>query len=110
MGWKFPYIPLKGCPLFWKLWKMLFHSPLEVSGTENWNCWSNGQHLAVFFTLETKVIDNLIFRQELSNRHGFELTLMLDLVFQCHNMPFDLGVLGQRRHNDVRHQPHWRLV
>jgi len=25
---KFKYTP-RGCPLFWKFWKMLFHSPLE---------------------------------------------------------------------------------
>ena len=60
-------ITSKGCPLYCKFQKMIFHSPLEISRTENWNFWFNGWHPVFFFTLENKVTDNLIFRQEPSN-------------------------------------------
>lgn len=102
----------KGCPLFWKFWKC-FHI-LEISRIENWNFWLNEQHPLFFFNYtgdqSYSIIDNWIFRQEPSNWQGFKLTPMLYPVFQCHNMPFNLGILGQCRNNNVRHQPHWRLL
>lgn len=111
--WKFWYTSLPQKVVLFtansKKWYSI-HSPLEISRTDNWNFWFNGWHPVFFFTQETKVTNNLIFRQEPSNWQGFKLTPMSYLVFQCHNMPFNLGVLGQCRHNDVGHQPHWRLV
>ena len=32
----------RGCPLFWKIWKMLFHSLLEVAENSHWTFWLNG--------------------------------------------------------------------
>jgi len=40
--WKFGYTS-RGCPLFRKFRKMLFHSPLEISGNANRNFLSNGK-------------------------------------------------------------------
>ena len=42
-GKKFGYSS-RGCPLFWKFWNMLFHSPLEVAEkNSNQTFWLNGK-------------------------------------------------------------------
>ena len=35
----------RGCPLFWKFWKKLFHSLLKVAENSNRTCWLNGKRL-----------------------------------------------------------------
>ena len=35
----------QGCPLFWKFWKKLFHSLLEVTENSNRTFWLNGKRL-----------------------------------------------------------------
>ena len=39
---KFGYTS-RGCPLFWKFWKILFHSLLKVAENSNWTFWLNGK-------------------------------------------------------------------
>ena len=41
-GKKFGYSS-RGCPFFWKFWKMLFHSLVEVAENSNQTFWSNGK-------------------------------------------------------------------
>ena len=38
---KFGYLS-QARPLFWNIWKMLFHSLLEVAENSHWTFWLNG--------------------------------------------------------------------
>ena len=45
---KFGYT-LRGCPLFWKFWKMLlFHSLVEIAENSNRTFWLNGKRRKTF--------------------------------------------------------------